>query len=619
MKSFAISVTLSAVTVCVLGILTSAASAQVPSSIADLELWLDAGDASTITTAGGFVTEWRDKSGNNFHATPTAAGHEPTVGVGVLGGQNAIRFSTAGTPDGMVINSPVGQFNRGANGYTIFIVDQYQEATGTSKNRTLQGRDGNNWLTGKWAGRNAHYAGNAFVYQVPGSHSTSIGEAIGGPTTVFGQPAGHANYHLDGLNVTQAASPNGQPGRLGIATGGQFSAETSDADVAEIIAYNRVLSWNERRDVGAYLETKYGTGSFYQSRIGESVSVGQITGAGATQGGDFNGHFQYAVDFGGTHAGTLSVGDADFVATNPGGPETPIPGVTFTAPNHIGPGGWGAPNFGAGADDNNLETVMSSIRWQGGNHVLVDMAGLTPGQDYQLQLLFGENCCNNRGFQVEVDGSIIAPAFNPAAVQGGASATRTAGGIATYQLFAKDSDVNIRLLSLGGFVDGNPILNGATLEFFPDAIASTSVPDGGTIDFSADLVIGPDMDTQTLTITNTGEALSELVLNDLFLTGDPEFSVTLDDGTTPFSPGTTLAQGEMLDLLIHFDGSDADIGDTFAGLLELDTNSGATFGSLDGQNLFFNLNAVVTPEPTSIAVWTLLGLIGLGWWRVRGR
>jgi len=40
-------------------------------------LWLDASDASTVTTANGAVSEWRDKSGNARHATNATTATQP--------------------------------------------------------------------------------------------------------------------------------------------------------------------------------------------------------------------------------------------------------------------------------------------------------------------------------------------------------------------------------------------------------------------------------------------------------------------------------------------------------------------------------------------------------------
>ena len=41
-------------------------------------LWLDAADASTITTVSGAVSEWRDKSGNGRNASQVTSGVRPT-------------------------------------------------------------------------------------------------------------------------------------------------------------------------------------------------------------------------------------------------------------------------------------------------------------------------------------------------------------------------------------------------------------------------------------------------------------------------------------------------------------------------------------------------------------
>ena len=54
------------------------AVAWTPASITSLKLWLDASDASTFTTSGSSITQWRDKSGNGYHANGPA-GNQPTL------------------------------------------------------------------------------------------------------------------------------------------------------------------------------------------------------------------------------------------------------------------------------------------------------------------------------------------------------------------------------------------------------------------------------------------------------------------------------------------------------------------------------------------------------------
>ena len=40
-----------------------------PSEISGMNLWLDATDTSTITASSNSVSQWRDKSGNNYHSS----------------------------------------------------------------------------------------------------------------------------------------------------------------------------------------------------------------------------------------------------------------------------------------------------------------------------------------------------------------------------------------------------------------------------------------------------------------------------------------------------------------------------------------------------------------------
>lgn len=54
-------------------------------------LWLDAADASTITTVSGAVSQWNDKSGNNRHVGSSGSG--PTVSSASLNGLSTLNFN----------------------------------------------------------------------------------------------------------------------------------------------------------------------------------------------------------------------------------------------------------------------------------------------------------------------------------------------------------------------------------------------------------------------------------------------------------------------------------------------------------------------------------------------
>ena len=90
-----------------------------PKSISGLKLWLDATDSSTLTLNGSAVSEWRDKSGNDFHFSQGTSNNQPTY-TATINGKAAIAFD--GTNDGLdrisVTNSSVAN----ATGACAFVV-----------------------------------------------------------------------------------------------------------------------------------------------------------------------------------------------------------------------------------------------------------------------------------------------------------------------------------------------------------------------------------------------------------------------------------------------------------------------------------------------------------------
>jgi hypothetical protein len=72
-----------------------------PASIAGLQLWLDASDASTITQSGGTVSQWNDKSGNANNAAQATGSMQPTYVTNSFNGLNSLLFN--GTSDLLLI------------------------------------------------------------------------------------------------------------------------------------------------------------------------------------------------------------------------------------------------------------------------------------------------------------------------------------------------------------------------------------------------------------------------------------------------------------------------------------------------------------------------------------
>ena len=63
-------------------------------------LWLDAADASTVTTVSGAVSQWNDKSGNTRNASQGTAGYRPAYSATGLNRKGIVSFD--GTDDFML-------------------------------------------------------------------------------------------------------------------------------------------------------------------------------------------------------------------------------------------------------------------------------------------------------------------------------------------------------------------------------------------------------------------------------------------------------------------------------------------------------------------------------------
>lgn len=63
-----------------------------PKNVANLEVWFDAADSSTITTVSGAVSEWRSKAGGTRNLTQSTAANRPALTANYFSGRSAITF-----------------------------------------------------------------------------------------------------------------------------------------------------------------------------------------------------------------------------------------------------------------------------------------------------------------------------------------------------------------------------------------------------------------------------------------------------------------------------------------------------------------------------------------------
>ena len=486
-----------------------------------LQLWLDATDESTVfqdffgedpAADGDFAVLWTDKSPNGFEAFTADGAGDPIYVSDGINSLPAIRFAGE-FADGMVIDGLELQ-----RPYTAFIANQYWGED--FRGRTLQSQD-INWLLGLWAGRVGHFAdgwvnSNQFDAE---TNRPYVADATGTET--------ESTFYVNGVDYTQNSSPVGVPGTLAIGGAGSFPGEVSDADVSEIIIYDRVLSDDELGAMRTFLYDKYGTTTVDPppppaELIVSEGTVGTFSSAADL---DFSGDFVHAINVGGVgeneFGDILQIGDAVLLdGTNAGEPDLNDLGIAMTVANEIAD--WHAPAYAAeNEDDENLAFAMRSIRWNVPPGINVDLA-VEEGESYKLQMLFAESCCD-RGFDIFMEDEEVVTDLVVQQVQGGINNAEQ-GVSYTREFVAGDEELNILLGGSVAVPDNNPILNVVTLEKI-EAIVVEPEPacdpnsqgdlDGnGTVEFADFLVLS----------NNFGNEVADHTLGDIDCNGSVEFA-----------------------------------------------------------------------------------------------
>lgn len=231
-----------------------------PTSIANLALWLDASDASTITLDGSNnVSQWNDKSGNGKHATQATTTKRPSYQTAVQNGLNACRYD--GTDDCLQVASLTlsGQL-------TIVLACK----TTTAKPFFVEHSADTNLNQGFYVNGNSPFT--------IGSNRTATGLfSANAPLSWFGAAAGVAAIRFLGsvvsgsaysvrkngvsqatINTTIASSAS-ITNTLNIGARNNGAALASDGDYYEIMIYDRPLTDTEVGTLETYLKAKWGT------------------------------------------------------------------------------------------------------------------------------------------------------------------------------------------------------------------------------------------------------------------------------------------------------------------------------------------------------------------------
>jgi len=207
--------------------------------------WYDASDTSTITASSNDVSQWDDKSGNNYHATTTSVTDLPQINTHALNTKNIVTFK------GQHLDLPDAVVPANTN-YTICAI---WTQNGTKQSLFNFGVSGDDAVVGLFA--NNSYAklthfwyNNDLIYTDPLTEvmNTLISYDRAGATTRVLTMNGNSVTDAPGTNVVQATDAY-----LG---GGYYDFE--DNHIAEFIIYHRILTPSEQMQITEYLNNKWG-------------------------------------------------------------------------------------------------------------------------------------------------------------------------------------------------------------------------------------------------------------------------------------------------------------------------------------------------------------------------
>lgn len=225
------------------------ASGFSPRAISGLAAWYDASVSTSVTLTSGFVSQWRDLSGNGLHLSQSIEANRP--GTSTVNGRTAIDFD--GSNDSISTTSEVTPG-------TVFCVHVIDSTAGQS-------------IYGVQSGSGATVRSASLIFSSLGEYrAQSVASGFnagfsGGSKTANARIAVHTFSgtavagRLDGVafggtNTTTGTNVNGV--WLGVRNIGGTLSLPMDGKICEHLIYNTVLSASNITRIERYLAAKWG-------------------------------------------------------------------------------------------------------------------------------------------------------------------------------------------------------------------------------------------------------------------------------------------------------------------------------------------------------------------------
>jgi len=261
-----------------------------------LLLWLDAADDdSFVFSSGTIVSQWRDKSGNNFHANQSTTANQPSRS-SVMNSRKGVFFNASTRLDYMLISSGISV----PTDASIFII--YKPATQVYNYAVLidnyHGSGGNyGFVIQRVSNLSQFYYANA--------NGSGFVDTSASPWTYTDNVIQLLSLNKSSSTGTPYISGTAQTGRTVYADTAQYTTGLAigywgagggrfyNGDMCEILIFNRALSSTEMKQVHTYLGQKWGILNSDRSIIDltRTLTAGLTVGADVKFQRFFNGAF----------------------------------------------------------------------------------------------------------------------------------------------------------------------------------------------------------------------------------------------------------------------------------------------------------------------------------------
>jgi len=227
-----------------------------------LLLWLDAADDSTFSySSGTVVSQWRDKSGNNFHASQSTTSQQPSRNT-TNNSRKSVFFNASSRLDYMLISSGISL----PTDASIFIV--YKPSTQIYQYAVLidnyHGQGGNYGFVIQRVSTNTQFyyanagdgAGFIDTAASPWTYTDNVIQLLSlNKSTTVGTP-----YISGTAQTPRSVRGDTAQSTTGLAIGywGYGGGRYYNGDMCEILIFNRSLSSAEMKLVHTYLGQKWG-------------------------------------------------------------------------------------------------------------------------------------------------------------------------------------------------------------------------------------------------------------------------------------------------------------------------------------------------------------------------